>query len=122
MLRVLGVLVSTVVMAYALVGCNSAPSSEGGEVSSNPSPSANASNFQSHVVDFMAVNCLSCHTGGNAAGNIDLSLIKTEEDAKKYLEILQKASDEVTAQKMPPKKQLAEEVKTNFANAIAAIK
>jgi uncharacterized membrane protein len=68
---------------------------------SKPAPVAKPT-FDKAVKSFVTKYCLSCHTGSKAADGVDLSKVKTADDAQKMARIMRKSVREVNEKSMPP--------------------
>ena len=62
-----------------------------------------APNYLKDVRAAMNVYCAGCHTGPKSEDGIDLSIYKTEAEAKKHKPICMKVKKELVEKKMPPK-------------------
>lgn len=79
--------------------------------------------YKKDIAPIMKDLCLSCHTGKDAADNIDLSKYKTQADAIKDVKLWKKALREVESKAMPPKgaKQPTEAQKTKFKTWVKSL-
>ncbi|MBS1708210.1 MAG: c-type cytochrome [Armatimonadetes bacterium] len=85
---------------------------------------------KTEAVDFVAVglpiltkSCLGCHSGAGAKGGLDLSTIKTKEDATAMKEKLEKAASLVESRRMPPRQapQLSAEERDHLVAALRGL-
>jgi uncharacterized membrane protein len=68
--------------------------------------------------------CLSCHNKKDANGEVDVSVLKTEEDAKKNGRLMRKLGRSVKHKTMPPKGSLMpkDNERTQFVQYVESLK
>lgn len=71
-----------------------------------PKPEADLTtvDFVKDGLPLLATHCSGCHSGAGAKGGLDLSGIKTKEDAEAMKDKLAKAASLVESRRMPPAK------------------
>ena len=71
-----------------------------------PKPEADLTtvDFVKDGLPLLATHCSACHSGAGAKGGLDLSSIKTKEDAEAMKDKLAKAASLVESRRMPPAK------------------
>ncbi len=112
-------------------GCSSSSSSPSdGSSTPNTTTSTAPGNGSTTTVDFVKdvqpviqEYCVGCHSGGNPAGGVDMSILKTNDDAKANKAMLSKMEIMVEGGKMPPRrgKPLPDDVKTKLIGQLKSL-
>lgn len=78
--------------------------------------------FERDVKPFLKKYCNLCHTGKDAAGNINLAAVKTENDVKELSVLMKKSVTTLNKKTMPPKAQKAQPTASETKKFIAYAK
>jgi hypothetical protein len=78
--------------------------------------------FATNVAPNLNKFCTPCHAGAGAKGGLDVTAIKSNEDAKAKKDLLAKAASEVESKKMPPAKSANQPTDEERAALVAGLK
>lgn len=115
-------------VVLAIVGCTSETPAEApkAEAPKTEAPKVDegvkAADFAATVAPSLNKFCTPCHVGAGAKGGLDVTSIKTNEDAKAKKDLLAKAAAEVESKKMPPAKAASQLTDEERAALVAGLK
>ncbi|MBS1721996.1 MAG: hypothetical protein JSS66_03195 [Armatimonadetes bacterium] len=112
--------------ASATTGGGTTTTTTGGEApkdTKSETPTATAVDFEKDVKPVIEATCIKCHSGPEAKGHIDMTLLKTNDDAKANKAMIEKMAKEVEEGKMPPPKikTLTEDERTKIATMLKSV-
>lgn len=135
MSRFAGLVALVGISSIIAIGC-SAPA-EGDPTASGTSTSATGTSesatgtselapvdaFVANAKPLIDANCKGCHSGPQPKGNVDVTKLATEADAKANIATIHKMAEEVEAKKMPPKNMgnLSDEDRAKLVAALKAL-
>jgi pyruvate dehydrogenase E2 component (dihydrolipoamide acetyltransferase) len=87
-----------------------------------PAATASTASFTTKTAPLLNKYCTPCHAGAGAKAGLDVTAIKTDDDAKAAKDKLAKAAEEVESKKMPPAKSANQPTDAERADMVAGLR